>query len=86
VVGKIEVFFRLVFVLGDAPSFHSRLWVCDDRFSPFISLLRLRRLFCLGRPRVLVFLRWRPAVVIVMGVCFIPVMADPIIWSLICSF
>ena len=24
-VGKIEVFFGLVFVLGDGPSFHSRL-------------------------------------------------------------
>jgi hypothetical protein len=48
VVGKLEVFFGLVFVLGDGPSFHSRLWICNDRFSPFISLRRLRRLFCLS--------------------------------------
>jgi hypothetical protein len=69
VVGKIEVFFGLVFVLGDGPSFHSRLcgsvmigshhsFPCEGSGG----------FFCLGRPRVLVFLWWRPAVVLVMGV------------------
>lgn len=37
----------------------------------------------------LVFLRWRqrrPRVVLVMGASLSPVKADPMIWSLICSF